>query len=56
MFDWFKRKRHATPLEPRKSLYGRSKMEWFFMRAHEDEAYLKKMPLREYAKLKQLDH
>lgn len=55
IFKWFRRKRHATPYNQQSHmLYGRSKMEWFWARNAETEEYLRRLSLREYAKLKSL--
>lgn len=48
------RKRHATRGD-QPGLYGRSRFEWFQMRDCETQNYLRKMPLREYARLKSLE-
>jgi hypothetical protein len=56
MFNWFKTKRHATQYQRASdhTLYGRSKLEWFWMRHAEKDDYLRRLSLREYAKLKSL--
>ena len=43
--------RHATK-NPHKFLYGKHKMEWFWRREHDDSPAARRLPLREYAKLR----
>lgn len=56
IFNWFRKKRHATPYNKANDhmLYGRSKLEWFWTRNAEKDDYLRRLSLREYAKLKSL--
>ena len=51
----FKPKQHATLTIQEKEwykLHGHSRMFWFHMRDREKELYLRKMPLRQYARLR----
>lgn len=56
MFEWFKRKRHATRYRRSTdhALYGRSRLEWYWRRHAEKDEYLRRLSLREYAKIKSL--
>jgi hypothetical protein len=52
LINWFRQvPRHATVEH---TILGQTKMHWFFMRQHETELYLKKLPLREYAVMKSI--
>ena len=56
IFKWIRRKRHATPYNKANDHmpYGRSNLERVWARNAEKDDYLRRLSLREYAKIKSL--